>query len=325
MGPAEKVPRGGSKRPVVLDGSWEQTRRNPLTIVIIFVLAIGSFYFLLQSLLLNGYIFLDQALGRGNTGTGSFLEQLQLIYSRYRVMILIVLAVTQFAIFLVPTLAAVRRWHSSASGGYLGLTRFSLPGVVAGVVGTVSVLLPIEWLSSQIYSLFPGLRGLGEAQNVLVVAESPFHLVLVLFAIGFTPAVCEEILFRGYLQRTLQRKMDTPWHFLLSGAIFALFHQQLLGLPALVVMGAFLGLLLYRFHSLYVTIISHLLYNTILVLLSNYPRVVPDWMLAGESFRVEVVIFSTVVFALVVYLSLKRKPFFQSLGRPGPETEDRGN
>ncbi|WP_455381460.1 CPBP family glutamic-type intramembrane protease [Salinispira pacifica] len=254
-----------------LDGRWERGNRNPLTAAVLLVIGAGTFYFLVQSLLLNGYILVNELLGRNAVTGGDYRTILRGTYRRYQVPILSILSATQYLLLLLVTLVSVRRWHTRDVLQYLGYRRFPVAGVLLGIGGVLTLLPAVEYVGRFVYSLVPGLEKLSDATLPLVQAGSPARALLVYFAIAVTPAVCEETLFRGYFQRTLQRRMRAPWHYLLSGTIFALYHQQVLSLPSLILVGVYLGFLYSRYQSIYTTMGAHFAYNGTLILLANLP------------------------------------------------------
>jgi membrane protease YdiL (CAAX protease family) len=270
---------------VKLQGSWERRGRNPLVGAMVLVAGLGAFYFLVQSLVLNGYILIDLFRNRAAGGQPALrgLEAIAELYRRYRPVILAVLAVTQLLIFLLPPLLLIPRWHTSEVGRYLRFCRFSAAGVG-------------NWL----YSFFPELVRWSRVTEALIVDPRPWPLAATILVIAATPAACEEVLFRGYFQRTLERRLAAPWHFLAAGTVFALFHQQVLSLPPLLLVGLYLGYVFFRFHSIYLTMLSHFLYNALLILLANFPPEVPALLDAGGGLRWPFLVGAVVLFAAVI-------------------------
>jgi len=251
-----------------LDGRWEGGNRNPLTAAVLLVIGLGTFYFLAQSLLLNGYVLIDELAHRSSMSAGDIRSVLRQFYSRYRVPILVILALTQYLLLFLLTVISVRRWHSRSVFAYLGYRRLPPGGVVLAIAGVLALLPSVEYIGRLIYSLVPGLQKLADS-SPLVRPRSGAQMLLVYFAIAVTPAICEETLFRGYFQRTLQRKMRAPWHYLISGTVFALYHQEVLSLPSLIMVGVYLGFLYSRYRSIYTTMGAHFAYNATLIYLSN--------------------------------------------------------
>lgn len=102
----------------------------------------------------------------------------------------------------------------------------------------------------------------------LLKMEQPSELLFNLLLIGLAPALGEELLFRGILQQYLQKLNLKPWIAIWATAIlFSLFHFQLAGFLARMLLGACLGYLLYWTNNLWVPIVAHLAINGMQVLL----------------------------------------------------------
>ncbi len=269
-----------------LQGSWEGRGRNPLVGALVLVVGLGAVYFLVQSLLLNGYILVD--LMRGGTRGGQpgrrGLEAIAWIYRHYRPVVLAVLAATQLAIFLLPPLLLIPRWHTAEVGRYLRFRRFPPAGLALSLAGTLFLIPPVLGLGQWLYGYFPELARWNQVTGALIIDPRPWPLAATLLVIAVTPAVCEEVLFRGYFQSTLERRLAVPWHFLAAGTLFALFHQQVLGLPTLLLVGIYLGYVFYRFQSIYLTMFSHFLYNALLILLANFPQTASRLLRVEQGF-----------------------------------------
>jgi membrane protease YdiL (CAAX protease family) len=283
-----------------LTGSWERRRRNPLVGALVLVVGLGALYMLAQGLLLNGFILVDLLRRGPGFRPARGLEIFAELYRRYRPVILAVLAATQLLIFLLLPLRVIRRWHTPDLPAYLGLRRFTPTGLLLSLAGTLFLVPVSSGVAQWLLSFVPDLARWSRVGEALIVDPRPWPLAATLLVVAVTPGLCEEVLFRGYLQRTLQRRLAFPWHFLLSGGLFALFHQQVLSLPSLLIVGLYLGFVYYRFGTLYLTMFSHFLYNAVLILLVNFPPRLPAVFGLEGDFRWPFVAASAVLFAAVV-------------------------
>ena len=95
-----------------------------------------------------------------------------------------------------------------------------------------------------------------------------------LFLIAVIPAVCEEVLFRGLIQRGLER-MGAGWSILLSGLLFGLFHFDFQRFAAQTIIGIIAAYLVYRTGSIFNGMLLHFMNNGLLTLLMhlNMPAV----------------------------------------------------
>jgi len=86
------------------------------------------------------------------------------------------------------------------------------------------------------------------------------------FLIGVIPAVCEELLFRGLIQRGLER-MGAGWSIFLSGLLFGLFHFDFQRFAAQTFIGIISAYLVYRTGSIINGMILHFMNNGLITLL----------------------------------------------------------
>ena len=108
-------------------------------------------------------------------------------------------------------------------------------------------------------------------------------LLMVVLAVVIAP-LCEEIMFRGYIQRAYESY--APWiGIVVGGLIFALYHLRFQGLAALLPVSMLLGLLAWRTESLWPSVLLHSLFNgfatAVLLVLSFVPPGLSYALLAG--------------------------------------------
>lgn len=96
-------------------------------------------------------------------------------------------------------------------------------------------------------------------------------MLLSLLLMAVIPAICEEFLFRGALQRILLKMNKNPHVAIWIGAIiFSAFHLQFFGFLPRMFLGAILGYLYFYTGSLWYSIFAHFLNNAFFVLVSYY-------------------------------------------------------
>lgn len=104
-------------------------------------------------------------------------------------------------------------------------------------------------------------------RNYQMIMDAPF---LVALAVGaLTPAICEEIAFRGYLLGNL-RPMGLGSAVILSGILFGAMHLSLIRLLPLTALGLLFSLAAYRAGSVLPSMIMHLVNNGTIIALSFY-------------------------------------------------------
>ena len=95
----------------------------------------------------------------------------------------------------------------------------------------------------------------------LLKADSIPEMFLVIIVIAIVPAICEEVMFRGYIQRSFEFKMKPFWAALITAVFFGLYHFNPYGLFPLIALGFYFGFAAYISKSLIVPIFLHFLNN----------------------------------------------------------------
>ena len=179
-----------------------------------------------------------------------------------RVGLLLLVIVPQLALVMPSLLAAY--FSPVPMTKRLSLVRGHWP-LWAWVAAAATTPL-IGWISSVLIGSL-----MEESENLKMMSdifrghgESGF-LIPLAFLIGATPAFCEELLFRGYVQTRLNRRIGPALGILLSSAAFALFHIDVIHVIAVFPLGVYLGIVAWRSGSLIPAMLGHFVNNSISV------------------------------------------------------------
>ena len=278
-----------------LTGSWERAGRSPAAAAVFGLLGIGMLYMHAQSLLVVGATLVTGGIQR----SGDFFADLAAASRLLRLPVQLSLVLSQVFFMLVPVSLLVRRWHTSEVRHYLRLRRVPSAEIVLAVLATLLFLPASAWTSEQF------VRWVGIPRKLIAIEEHlfsagtiPEYLWLVL-VVAITPAVCEEILFRGYAQRTLERRIG--WKAIpVIGVFFGLYHMQPLGLLQLSALGFLFGFLFYRSRSLLPAMAAHFTNNVVLVTLlyltsNGFPANAGGWMDADVAIAGLLILFPVLV------------------------------
>jgi uncharacterized protein len=177
-------------------------------------------------------------------------------------------------------------------------------GMAFGVFGTVVFL---EILTAMLFqSQGTSLEGID------LSITSGIQLLLWIPVIAVIPAFLEEFVFRGIVLGIYERHMRPRWAILLSGVVFGLIHLQFSLFYLYIGIGIILGWVVYRSRSIWVGVVFHFVYNSLVVLFSfsqgAYPylfdyrlglsSLMDGRMHSGFSFWGGVAILSAAVFVL---------------------------
>ena len=86
-------------------------------------------------------------------------------------------------------------------------------------------------------------------------------LIRAILIIAILPAICEEFLFRGFLQKSLEKNFKPVNAILITSVIFGLSHLNPIDVVPLIVIGIFFGIIAYNTNSLIIPIVLHFLNN----------------------------------------------------------------
>lgn len=139
--------------------------------------------------------------------------------------------------------------------------------------------------------------------------NSLFDLAYNLFVIAVIPAIGEELLFRGYLQKQLSHIFNNiHLSILLTAFLFSAVHLHFHGLLPRFVLGVLLGYLLYWSKNLWIPIIAHFVNNALAVILSYKSIKIESGsyaLFSEEKVSHMSATFSFIAVALLLYLFYK--------------------
>lgn len=158
------------------------------------------------------------------------------------------------------------RWFDST-------LRYSIYGFILIIVvqpiviylGYINSIIPIpDWMN---------LAQEGQYEMILNFLMTDGVLVYALIAIAVIPAICEEILFRGYILRAFEKSWGIILAILVSGLFFGLFHLQATNLLPLATLGVVLAVMTWLSGSIWPAIFAHFVNNAVAVVVGiNFPE-----------------------------------------------------
>lgn len=133
-----------------------------------------------------------------------------------------------------------------------------------------------------------------------------------LLNIALIPAICEEVLFRGYILRAFEKSWGPVVAVLISGLIFGMFHIQLGNIFPLATLGVILGLMTWLSGTLWPAVFAHFINNGAAVLVgSQYPELLFEQMTAESLPPVWVLILSIIFSASIVYWMINKSAYLK--------------
>ncbi|MFN3135795.1 MAG: type II CAAX prenyl endopeptidase Rce1 family protein, partial [Candidatus Kryptonium sp.] len=160
------------------------------------------------------------------------------------------------------------------------------------------IIIPIEKLGP----IFETMRKLMErTYSILISAKSPLEFAFVVLVVAFTPAICEEFLFRGLVQHNLSRASNHKLGFIITGVIFAMYHTNPFNFIPLVALGIYFGYLVHKSGSIYLSIVAHFVNNFSAAYL--YYAIGSEGIIPSNSVSLFITMFfSTAIFLASIYI-----------------------
>ena len=147
--------------------------------------------------------------------------------------------------------------------------------------------------------------------------KTPAGLLFNLFMIAVLPAIGEEFLFRGVVQRIfIKITRNAHWGIWISAILFSAMHMQFYGFVPRMLLGVMFGYLLVWSGSLWLPIIAHFINNGIAVILMYYINqnklspAIEEIGSTADSYYLTIMSFVFVAVLLVVF---KRQNIVNSL------------
>jgi len=203
--------------------------------------------------------------------------------------------VGQVLFILIPTVAFARLLDHR----FAAVFPWRMPRVGETIFAVISLLFLQEVM--QIYMYFqdriplpeglkeiigPAKQLVEEMYRTLVSASNVPELLFVLLVVSITPAIVEELLFRGLVQSSFEGRMKPLRAAIWTGVIFGLFHFNPFSLIPLIVLGCFFGVLRMRSKSMVIAMTLHFLNNGLAVVVSFFRM--DDNMVIGTTSGAEI-------------------------------------
>ncbi len=163
----------------------------------------------------------------------------------------------------------------------------------------------------QLKEMFDQLDNMVEgAYGNLLTANNAFEAILIVAVVAITPAICEEVFFRGFVLTSFNQKFKPFFSALITAFFFAIYHFNPYGSLALIILGLYFGFAAYTSNSIIVPIFLHFSNNFLAIL--AYFLLGSDELLNSKLPENEAIaphyislFFLTVIFFIFIYL-LKR-------------------
>lgn len=193
------------------------------------------------------------------------------------------------------SVALLASWlDSSRPLHYLRLKACNTSDVVLSLAGLICLLPAVLGLGilNEKIPLPDALLRLEEQQMELIewfTGQGGNFALNMMFVVA-TPAIFEEVFFRGYVQRRAERGLGVVGGIILTGVIFGVFHLRLTQVLPLILLGCYLAYVTWRTGSLWIAVVLHFFNNGLALSLAKWgpesvadPEVVPWVLIMGST------------------------------------------
>lgn len=186
------------------------------------------------------------------------------------------LLVTEWILLLLPTLGLL--WFTKTGARESLLLAVPRPAALLG-----TAVAGVSWAVLLVQIGLWHQRVLPVPEDAIAAMEAVFAvggtlpgLLLLLFAIALSAAVCEEVVFRGFIQSGLRPRLGAGPAIVVTALLFGAFHLSLYRFVPTALTGLLLGWLALRTGSLAPPVLLHLLVNGLSVLVATGWIPVPE-------------------------------------------------
>ena len=226
----------------------------------------------------------------------------------------------QISCFLLPGLLFAKL-DSNNIFRYLGLRSSINRQMTLLVLCIMIFILPLIVYSSHlnkeiIFALsdfFPNMVNNFEGKEEIInntikeflIMENELHLVINLLLMAFLPSICEEIIFRGIIQKKFELISNPHIAIIITSIVFSAIHMQFISFLPRMFLGVLLGYLFYYSKNLWMPIIAHFVNNSIAILGSYFIIDSRNENINNSEINISVVFLSAVVVIMFFYLYVR--------------------
>lgn len=254
-------------RHIPLTGWLERNRFSPAIVFVITTIVAFVAYVMISNILTLSLLF-----ARGVTITELQGNLSAVIAEQLRPMF-VANTLAQFLVLGIPAVF-LARLHTTKGMAYLRLRKPDAKLLGLSVLCYICIFPLIQWVATFNASIpIPEmLREWENSQLMLIEAISAQQVGIIfsLLTVAVTPAICEELIFRGYLQRNLDRVVPAAVSIVIIGILFGAYHLRFSQVLPLSVLGIYFAYVTWRTGNLWPAILIHFLHNGSMVLLGQY-------------------------------------------------------
>lgn len=223
------------------------------------------------------------------------------------------LLITEYILVLVPNLLyiAIKKQSFKETLKLNKISKEQIKYIVGISIFTYPVAVFFNLIVLTILSSFGNL-----AQSAAPIPDTPSLFLFSLFVISITPAICEEVMFRGVIMDAYEN-LSKRKAIIISAFLFGIYHINIQNLIGPLLIGIIFGITVYKTNSIFAGMIGHGINNAIALTIGYFankaqnmaPQTAQAELALGNPF-LDIQLFITIIFiggiAFLAYRVLKR-------------------
>lgn len=174
---------------------------------------------------------------------------------------------TQLILLGIPLLAAV--YSKKSLRKTFRLNAFCLRHIAGSIVMIIGAILVGIVLTAVTSAVFPSsAEGVSVSMDYLMGN----NFAQTLLVVALLPAVCEELMFRGYIFSAFEAKMKPAAAIFTASVIFGLYHMSIVRFFTTMLLGTVICYVAYRSKSIFPGMLMHFINNACSVFTVYYPE-----------------------------------------------------
>ena len=187
-------------------------------------------------------------------------------------------AISSLVVFLLPSALYALFTFRGNYTGYLGFKPPVKPAMYLLGVACMLLAFPLVFWLGEINQMIPMPESIIELEKKAATqmerflkVTGPADIFINIIIIALLPSICEEVFFRGAMQRVMIHITRRPWAgIIVTAALFSALHFQFQGFLPRMFLGVLLGALYWFSGSLWTSILAHFVTNAVQVIAASY-------------------------------------------------------
>ena len=196
---------------------------------------------------------------------------------------------------------------------FLRYKSFKFSNLVLVPLLSVPAIIISSWLTKIVNYFYPIPEDYFAGMMELMTGKE-LPLLVLIGVIALTPAIFEELFFRGLLPRFFEKK--GVWTtIIITGVLFALFHLDFYKILPITFLGCWLGYLLFTSRSIYIPMLAHFLNNFLAIMLGQefIPSKYVSYVEGNDLTSILILTGSVAIFIMINFIIYKTNKGFEEI------------